>query len=290
MFAFLSEPAGGGIGLAFTDREGGASAGAFASLNLGRTTEDDPDALRANMAALRSRLGLPPVSFVHQVHGTAVKTVACEDLPGRDGWLGGAVPGQAPLDEADALVTKLPDAPLAVRVADCVPVLLADAEAGVIGAAHAGRRGLLAGVLTATAARMRELGATRIRAWVGPHICGDCYEVPAGMRSESCAVIPELEAMTSWGSPSLDLGAGAQAVLERDGIGVERHDPCTRTGPRLFSHRRDRGATGRQIGLIWRAGRGDRSTRHGLSGYPNSSRVIHDDRSWSEGESACRER
>lgn len=258
MFAFLSEPGPGGIGVAFTDRRGGFSGGPFASLNLGRTGEDEPDALRANMAALRERLDLGPVCLVHQVHGIRVRTITDAELPGPDDWLGTRVPGQDPLTEADALVTALPEVPLGVRVADCVPVLLADAEAGVIGAAHAGRRGLLAGVLAATAARMRELGATRIRAWVGPHICGDCYEVPSAMAAESCARIPELAATTSWGTPSLDLGAGAQAVLERDGVLVERQDPCTRTNPSLFSHRRDDGRTGRQIGLIWRR-RGVRS-------------------------------
>ncbi|RLP11171.1 polyphenol oxidase family protein [Propionibacterium australiense] len=266
MFAFLSEPAcaaDGDVDVAFTDREGGASVGAFASLNLGRTREDDQGALRANMAALRTRLALPPISVVHQVHGATVRIITSGDLPGPDDWLGESVPGQRPLEKADALVTNLPGAPLAIRVADCVPVLLADTEAGVIGAAHAGRQGLLAGVLTATVATMRELGATRIHAWVGPHICGDCYEVPEQLQAASCAIIPELEATTSWGTPALDLGAGAHAVLERDGVSVEHHDPCTRTTPQLFSHRRDHGVTGRQIGLIWRAGRGGRSEGRG---------------------------
>ncbi|SPF68707.1 Multi-copper polyphenol oxidoreductase laccase [Propionibacterium ruminifibrarum] len=263
MFAFLSEPGADGVGVAFTDREGGASEGAFAALNLGRAGEDDPAALSANMTALRARLALAPISVVHQVHGTTVKTITRADLPGPDDWLGASGPSRRPLAEADALVTALPGAPLAIRVADCVPVLLADARAGVIGAAHAGRRGLLAGVLAATVRRMRELGATSIHAWVGPHICGDCYEVPPEMQAESCAIIPELGATTSWGTPSLDLGAGVHAVLERDGVGVEHHDPCTRTTPQLFSHRRDRGVTGRQIGLIWRAERGDRSDSRG---------------------------
>ncbi|MFC2641713.1 MAG: polyphenol oxidase family protein [Propionibacterium acidifaciens] len=300
MFAFLSEPSSDdradGIGLAFTDREGGSSVGAFASLNLGRTDEDEPAALRANMAALRARLSLAPISFVHQVHGVTVRTLTRAELPGPDAWLGDRVPGQAPLASADALVTDLPGAPLAIRVADCVPVLLADAGAGVIGAAHAGRRGLLAGVLAATTARMRELGAVRIRAWIGPHICGDCYEVPARMRDEACAIIPELAATTGWGTPSLDLGAGARAVLEREGVAVERHDPCTRTSPALFSHRRDNGLTGRQIGLIWRAGRGGRSARTARAGTLIPAVSFADDRDVvrgrgrSEGESACRER
>ena len=128
MFAFLSEPSSDdradGIGLAFTDREGGSSVGAFASLNLGRTDEDEPAALRANMAALRARLSLAPISFVHQVHGVTVRTLTRAELPGPDAWLGDRVPGQAPLASADALVTDLPGAPLAIRVADCVPVLL----------------------------------------------------------------------------------------------------------------------------------------------------------------------
>lgn len=276
MFAFLSEPGPDGIGIAFTDRRGGFSQGDYASFNLGRTDHDDLDALRANMSALRDQLSIGPVNFVHQVHGTTVKTIDADtvgshDDARRDGswiddachdgswlddeWLGDRIPGHPALTPADAQVTTMADTPLAIRVADCVPVLFADPDTGVIGAAHAGRVGLLDGVLQATVRRLKDNGAARLQAWIGPHICGDCYEVPQQMKDESIAIIPELAATTSWGTPALDLGRGAQAVLESLGIVVHRVDPCTRTSADFFSHRGDHGRTGRQIGLIWRESR-----------------------------------
>ena len=106
-------------------------------------------------------------------------------------------------------MTARPGVVLAVRAADCVPVLLADPDAGVIGAAHAGRPGLVAEVVPHTVAAMRALGAADITAWVGPHVCGACYEVPAEMQAEVVAVEPAAGATTSWGTPSLDLGAGS---------------------------------------------------------------------------------
>ncbi|MFT8396263.1 polyphenol oxidase family protein [Propionibacterium sp.] len=257
MFSYLSEPGTDGIGLAFTDRLGGFSTGQFTSFNLGHTDEDSVDALRANMAMLRDRLGLGPVSVVKQVHGRVVIPLGGTGSHSldSDSWLSDAVPGVPALVHADAQVTTLTDTPLAVRVADCVPVLLADRAQGVLGSAHAGRVGLLAGVLQETVAAMRLRGARRLEAWIGPHICGRCYEVPAQMQAQACAVLPELRCTTSWGTPSLDLGSGAQGVLERDGVTVHRLDPCTRTGQAFFSHRGDHGRTGNQIGLIWRVAR-----------------------------------
>ncbi len=254
LFAQLSEPGADGIGVAFTDRRGGVSTGQFASFNLGHTDEDRLPDLRANMAALREHLGIGPVSTVRQVHGRTVKTVeghAARAL-GDDSWLGDRVPGVEALTPADAQVTGLTGVALAVRVADCVPVLFADSSAGIIGAAHAGRVGLLGGVLQATVRAMRTRGATRLEAWIGPHICGHCYEVPEQMQEQACAKIPALRSQTSWGTPALDLGAGAQQVLETAGVRVHRADPCTRTEARFFSHRGDHGRTGNQIGVIWR--------------------------------------
>jgi YfiH family protein len=151
------------------------------------------------------------------------------------------------------LVTKLTGVALMMRVADCVPVLLADEEAGVIAIAHAGRIGLLAGVLDNTVAMMRDNGATALRAWIGPHICGSCYEVPDNMRAAASVNHPEMASTTSWGTPALDLGAGVVAALSRLGVGeITRLDPCTLTTPTLFSYREDP-QTGRQAGLIWLA-------------------------------------
>jgi YfiH family protein len=137
-----------------------------------------------------------------------------------------------------------------VRAADCVPVVLGDPEQGVIGAAHAGRLGLVRGVVPATVARMRKLGAEHITAWVGPHICGRCYEVPAEMRDEVAAVEPATRATTSWGTPAVDLGAGIRAQLERDGVTVIDAARCTLESPDLYSFRRDRDEAGRQAGVV----------------------------------------
>jgi YfiH family protein len=139
---------------------------------------------------------------------------------------------------------------LLVRAADCVPVLLADPSAGVLGAAHAGRAGVAAGVVPATVEAMRDLGATDVTAWVGPHVCGDCYEVPVALRDEVAAAVPETRATTSWGTPSLDLGAGVRAQLEVAGARVVDVSACTRESPDLYSYRRDGAGSGRLAGLI----------------------------------------
>lgn len=159
-----------------------------------------------------------------------------------------ADPGTRP--ECDGIVTAEPDVVLMVRAADCVPVLLADAERGVVGAAHAGRLGMAAGVVTATVARMRELGAEEIAAWVGPYICGRCYEVPQELQDQVTAGEPAARATTSWGTPALDLGAGVRAQLEREGVRVTDVSRCTRESADLYSYRRDGAAAGRQAGVI----------------------------------------
>jgi YfiH family protein len=145
-----------------------------------------------------------------------------------------------------------------VRAADCVPVLLADPVNEVIGAAHAGRLGLARGVVPATVARMRSVGADRITAWVGPHICGGCYEVPAAMQAEVAAVEPASRATTTWGTPALDLGAGVRAQLERAGVDVQWVARCTRESDDLYSFRRDGEHAGRLAGVIRLARGADR--------------------------------
>lgn len=256
-FASRLDPAHNqGVGLAFTTREDGFSTGALASLNLGRTDDDDPARLRANLAAVRSELGIGErVAALHQVHGDAVVDLdQAEALSlSADSWLGDAVPGLPRLAEADAMVCTVTGVALMVRAADCLPVLLADPSAGVIAAAHAGRVGLLAGVLTRTVQRMRGLGAERLTAWIGPHICGACYEVPTALADQLDATRPGLRSSTSWGSAGLDLGRGACDELTALGVRVNRLDPCTRTDPRFFSHRGDGPQAGRQAGLIWLA-------------------------------------
>ncbi|WP_028708198.1 polyphenol oxidase family protein [Propionicicella superfundia] len=252
MYGFRSDPAATGIGVAFTHRWGGVSEGPFEALNLGRTDLDHSASVVENFARLRDSLAVDSVHVVHQVHGTTVHEVTTEEAAG---WsptspLGDGAPGQDPLPVADAVVTGVPGAAIAIRVADCLPVLLAAPRERLVAAVHAGRVGLLSGVVQATIEAMRRRGAGEISAWIGPHICGDCYEVPATMAAHAAEILPATAARTTWGTPAIDLAAGAVAVLAEAGIGVEHVGPCTRTDPSYFSHRSDP-AAGRQAGVIW---------------------------------------
>jgi hypothetical protein len=146
-----------------------------------------------------------------------------------------------------------------VLVADCVPVLLADPSAGVVATAHAGRRGVAAGVVPAAVTAMLDCGARpeAILAWLGPAIDGCCYSVPADMRDEVAAAAPgtvEYGGRTSWGDPGLDLRDGVAAQLAALGVPrVIRAGGCTNDDADFFSYRRD-GTTGRFAGLIWLTG------------------------------------
>lgn len=180
--------------------------------------------------------GSGPVVGMRQVHGAHVAEV---DENVEDAAL-----------EADGLVTRSSEVSLLVRVADCVPVLLADVTSGVIGVAHAGRLGVVGEVVPATVARMRALGADRIEAWVGPHACGRCYEVPAQMRAEVASVVASAHAETSWGTPAVDLGAAVRFQLEEAAVTVHDVSRCTVEDEDLWSYRRQGPAAGRLGGLI----------------------------------------
>ena len=227
----------GPVDLAFTDRYGGVSAAPFDSLNLALTGDDDPGAIAENQRLVLADFA-PGADLVgmHQVHGADVAV------------LGGG--GQGDLPRCDGLVTTRPARVLMTRAADCVPVLLADPGARVIGAVHCGRPGLAARVVPAAVATMRAQGAVTITAWVGPHVCGSCYEVPGEMQAEVGAIEPAAIATTSWGTPALDIGAGVRAQLERDGVTVVDVSRCTRESSDLYSHRRDGARAGRLAGLI----------------------------------------
>lgn len=225
-----------------TTRAGGRSGGAFARFNLSTAVGDDPVAVSANRQRLRTELGLRRVVFLEQVHGARVAVVE-------------AVPEAGSPDRpgCDASVTNVAGVGLAVLAADCVPVLLADPVAGVVGAAHAGRVGSVAGVVRAAVAAMVALGARpqHCEALLGPAACGDCYEVPAAMRAQVDAVLPGSATRTRTGTPGLDLRAGLRRQLA--GLGVTRVDVdprCTVQDPDLYSYRRD-GRTGRLAALTW---------------------------------------
>lgn len=241
MFAFHDTRAGAHtVDIAFTDRHGGVSGGPYASLDLGdhaaRSGELDINLGRV-AEALTGDAGTP-LALMRQVHG---RDVAAVDAPTTD---------RSAAPRADALVTATPGLALVVRVADCVPVLLADQTRGVVGAVHAGRPGLLAGVVTAAVAALRDLGAEELVGWVGPHVCGACYEVPDEMREEVSAAVPESFATTSWGTPALDIGAGVSAQLRAAGVDVLGVGRCTREDDDLFSYRRQGAESGRLAGIV----------------------------------------
>ncbi|MCU0266886.1 MAG: peptidoglycan editing factor PgeF [Actinomycetia bacterium] len=236
----LAGSVGGLARWAVTDRHGGVSEPPYDRLNLAEHVGDDPPAVAANRARLLAALeGARGVAFMRQVHGRAVTVVA-------------AAPGEPP--ECDALVTATPGLVLAALVADCVPVLLADPDAGVVAAAHAGREGVRLGVVDATLEVMAALGAraTRTRAVLGPAVCPACYEVPQPLRTQVAAVAPAAHAVSRWGTPALDLRAGLAARLAGHGVEVTAVGGCTVETPQLYSFRRD-GVTGRFAGLVWLA-------------------------------------
>lgn len=185
------------------------------------------------------------VSFacLSQVHGDEVVVVDRAAPP----------PPHDAIPSADALVTTTPGVGLMIRAADCVPVVLADPVAGVVGAVHAGRGGMVLDVTTRAVEVMEDHGATRgdLRAWVGPSVCGSCYEVPAAMRDEVCDVVPEAWSETSWGTPAVDVGRGVRAQLDRAGVTVVQTGGCTREEQGLPSYRRDGDGAGRLAGLVW---------------------------------------
>lgn len=228
------------VDVAFTDRHGGVCTGEYASLDLTRSRPGDDDALARNRRRLAAAFGVDELVTMRQVHGADVHVV-------RDR------PDEPPT--CDALVTDVPGIALCVRVGDCVPVVLADAAAGVVGVAHAGRPGVVAGVVPAVVRAMRDLGAGDIAGWLGPHVCGGCYEVPADLRAAVAEREPAAFACTTWGTPSLDLGAAVRAQLLRSGCGPVADCPdgaplCTIESTDLFSYRRQGPASGRQAGLV----------------------------------------
>jgi purine-nucleoside/S-methyl-5'-thioadenosine phosphorylase / adenosine deaminase len=227
---------------AFTTRLGGSSRPPFDSLNLGILTDDDRDAVSANRARLAEALGLEPADVVigRQVHGAELAHHRCPQRPSPY-----AVPGSE-LPEVDGHATATPELPQLVFVADCLPVALAGP--GGIAMLHCGWRGLAAGIVAEGA---RAVGATA--AAIGPGIGPCCYEVGR----EVIAGFAGLGEGIATGR-MLDLPEAARRLLERAGVErIEVAGLCTSCEEELFfSHRRDRGRTGRQAGLAWLEGGG----------------------------------
>jgi polyphenol oxidase len=250
----------------FTSRHGGVSAPPYDSLNLGEAAGDGADAVGRNRSLLRAACGpgCQPVSWMRQVHGASVHRVGAaiaaagpEPDPGTvgrpdQGTDDDPAKGTGP-PEADAQFTDIPGLPLGVLVADCAPVLIADGQARLVGAAHAGRAGLVAGVVPALVAAMTRAGASpaRMSAVIGPMICGACYEVPADLRDAVEQAVAGTGCVTRSATPGIDIRAGLRAQLTAAGVPAVTGDlRCTAESPELYSYRRD-GRTGRFAAVIW---------------------------------------
>lgn len=232
-----------------TTRNGGASPGSAAFFDVGGANyardAADPAAIAANRRRIGALLPAPPV-WLEQVHGRSVVVIDDANVD--------ASRNVPPV--ADALVTRGIDVPLAIRVADCVPVLFAARDDTVIAAAHAGWRGLAGGVLEATLASMNTPPAS-IVAWLGPSIGPSQFEVGTDVVAAFCARDDGARGhfrARSGGKWLADLHALARRRLGRAGVADVRADEsCTHTdAARFFSFRRD-GATGRMAALIWQA-------------------------------------
>ena len=224
-----------------TTRAGGVSAPPFDTFNLGDHVGDDAAAVAANRARLAAAIGLTTdrLIWMNQVHGDRVAVV--------DG------PRDTAVDDTDALVTAMPRLALAVQSADCVPVLLADARAGVVAAVHAGRVGARDGVVPRALEVMLSVGAhvEDVSALLGPAVSGRNYEVPAAMADDVESALPGSRTTTSAGTPGLDLRAGIVCQLKTLGVTAIDVDPrCTVEDTNLFSHRRG-APTGRLASVVW---------------------------------------
>jgi len=232
----------------FFTRCGGVSAGPYASLNCSLSGQDSRDAVLLNRARAARTIGAEPAALLGltQVHGTEV-------VRATTAWAAGAGP------RADAVVTDRPGIALAIVTADCAPVLFSDPDAGVIGAAHAGWRGAVAGVLEATIAAMQALGAQRIATAIGPCIAQPSYEVSADLRD---AVLARAPADSRFFAPGqrearwqFDLPGYCAARLAAAGVAVTNVAVDTLEDEvRFFSHRRRTlgggGPIGHQISAI----------------------------------------
>jgi YfiH family protein len=230
----------------FFGRAGGVSTGDYAGLNVSLAQGDQPAQVEANRQIVADTIGLGPLAILKQTHSTRVQTITTSIAPG--------------VIDADAMVTATSGLALGILTADCTPILFADPEAGVIGAAHAGWRGAAEGIALNTIAAMVALGAdpARIHAAIGPTIAGRNYEVGDQFRADFLGLNPDgtrFFTTPEGGKPHFDLPGFVEAQLRAAGLAaVENLGRCTYADPaRYFSHRyatHQKTKTGRQVAVI----------------------------------------
>lgn len=231
-----------GIVAGFSTRHGGVSQAPYATLNLGLNTGDDPERVQENRRLLAATLGftLDQIAVAGQVHGDRVLLVT--------------EPGQSP--GYDAMVTERPGILLCISAADCAAVLLADPEAGVVGACHAGWRGTVARISEKTVAAMVERGAApaRMRAYISPCISAAQFEVGPEVAAQFDPAF--VHQRPGRARPYVDLKAALRAQLRQAGLpdaSIEVSPHCTFSeADRFFSYRAGNGSTGRMMGFIGR--------------------------------------
>ena len=214
----------------FSARHGGLSQGEFGSLNFGDHVGDTALAVENNRKILKKLLSQISPIFMNQVHGNEVIEVDSNS--------------NSPVT-ADAVITRQAGLPLAVLCADCLPILIKGSK--IVGAIHAGRRGILNGIIAETISRMRALGGDNLVATIGPAICSRCYEVDLPMYLD--AISHDAELATNTETHCLDLKRAARSQLSFQGVEVSDLEICTAHDSNFFSYRRD-GITGRNVGVI----------------------------------------
>lgn len=224
---------------AFADRLDGVSLPPYDAGNLADHVGDDPDHVAHNRALLAGSVGVDGAHVVSMapVHGNDVGRVTGSSVH--------------PLPDVDALVTTVAGLALLTLAADCVPVLLGDSVAGVVGVVHAGWRGVTSDVLGTTLEAMRAMGSRpeNLHALVGPAICGQCYTVHEARFDEVVAVAPAAASVSAAGGRALDLRAAVDERLRIAGVTSARHRACTYESASLYSYRRDQ-VTGRHGGVV----------------------------------------
>ncbi|VEI12596.1 polyphenol oxidase family protein [Trueperella bialowiezensis] len=229
-----------GVRVGFTSRRGGVSTGDYAGLNLGFHVGDDPEAVRANRDALQDQIGRE-LAWMSQVHGNDVAQFGSATR---------AKTGYLSVGEADAIVVNRGQA-AAVMVADCVPLILVRADGTKGAAVHVGRAGF---DLAITHRALDVLGTNDVLAFLGPSICGSCYEVSEQLAADIGGRWPGAAVVTTWGTPGVDVAGGVERQLRERGVhNVYRSPICTYESANHYSHRRathDGVSAGRFIGFV----------------------------------------